>query len=500
MNTETVRAAYRDGSLTPVDVLEQTLTRIDEVNDSINAIVFRDDVNALAQAEASAARWKAGTPLSVLDGVPVSVKDSVRAAGMPWRHGTLPNRGLDADTVDSPPAARLREAGAVIFGKCAMPDFGMLGAGVSSLYGIVRNPWNLAMNTGGSSAGAGASLAAGIGSMSVGSDIAGSVRLPAAHCGLAALKPTQGRIPHLAPSTTRSAGPLARSVREVAELFSVISGPDARDLLSLPGGPLTPEPVDTSDRTVAGLRIGLILDMGYGYGVHPEVEAVVRAAARTLQDAGAVVTEVPPVFSADPWPALDRLFQVRALAEWLPYDGQGRSEVLPQITDWCAAASGLAAADHENDLNAVAASAAHFASVVDSFDLIVSPVIPGLGFAAGMVGLSQDSPLEHCSFTCWFNQSGQPAATVGFGMSHGVPVGVQVGGPRFADLRVLAVAEWLESRRPAPFDWPTVPRDLPALTLDLYAAGYGDATVTAYPADANPADANPATAGDTQRS
>lgn len=102
MNTETVRAAYRDGSLTPVDVLEQTLTRIDEVNDSINAIVFRDDVNALAQAEVSAARWKAGTPLSVLDGVPVSVKDSVRAAGMPWRHGTLPNRGLDADTVDSP--------------------------------------------------------------------------------------------------------------------------------------------------------------------------------------------------------------------------------------------------------------------------------------------------------------------------------------------------------------------------------------------------------------
>lgn len=472
MTTAEVRAAYLDGSLTPVDMLDRTLTHIDEINGEINAIVFRDDAASRAQAEASAARWAAGTPISELDGIPVSIKDSVNAAGMPWRHGTRPNRTLPDASIDSPPAARLKEAGAVLFGKCAMPDFGMLGAGVSSLYGIVRNPWNLAMNTGGSSAGAGASLAAGIGSMSVGSDIAGSVRLPAAHCGLAALKPTQGRIPHLAPSTTRSAGPMARSVREVAELFTVLSAPDARDLMSLPGGPVTAVPAGLPDAVVAGLRVGLILDMGYGFGVHPEVERVVRDAAQTLQDAGAEVTEVAPVFTGDPYRALDRLFQVRALAEWSPYDEQGRSEVLPEVTSWCAEAAAYTAVDHENDLNAVAANAARFAAVVDSYDVILSPVIPGLGFAAGMVGLNPAAPLEHCSFTCWFNQSGQPAAAVGFGMSNGVPVGVQVGGHRFDDLRVLAVAEWLEARRPATFDWPTTPRDLPALPADLYANGY----------------------------
>ncbi|MGP5146651.1 amidase [Corynebacterium variabile] len=467
-----IRAAYREGSLTPVDMLDRTLAHIDEVNGEINAIVHRNDVEARQQAEASSERWAAGTPLGVLDGIPVSIKDSVRATGMPWRHGCLPNRDLAPDTADSPPAARLKEAGAVVFGKCAMPDFGMLGAGVSSLYGIVRNPWNLAMNTGGSSAGAGASLAAGIGSMSVGSDIAGSVRLPAAHCGLAALKPTQGRIPHLAPSTTRSAGPMARSVREVSELFGILTGPDPRDLMSLPGGPLMAEPVDLSDAAVAGLKVGLILDMGYGFGVHPEVEQIVRAAAQALRDAGAEVTKVLPVFTVDPYAALDRLFQVRALSEWAPYDETGRAEVLPAITEWCSTASTYSAVNHEDDLNAVAASAAHFAEIVDGFDVILSPVIPGLGFGAEMVGLNPDAPLAHCSFTCWFNQSGQPAAAVGFGMSHGVPVGIQIGGHRFDDLRVLAVAEWLEARRTTTFDWPTQPRDLPALPADLYADGY----------------------------
>jgi amidase/aspartyl-tRNA(Asn)/glutamyl-tRNA(Gln) amidotransferase subunit A len=242
--------------------------------------------------------------------------------------------------------------------------------------------------------------------------------------------------------------------------------------MSLPGGPLTAAPADLSDAAIAGLRVGLILDMGYGFGVHPEVEQVVRAAAQTLQDTGAQVTEVPPVFTGDPYRALDRLFQVRALAEWSPYDDTGRAEVLPAITDWCSTASTYSAVNHEDDLNAVASSAAHFAAVVDSFDVILSPVIPGLGFAAGMVGLNPDAPLEHCSFTCWFNQSGQPAAAVGFGMSHDVPVGIQIGGRRFDDLRVLAVAEWLEARRTAVFDWPTSPRDLPALPADLYAADY----------------------------
>lgn len=472
LSTAEIRQSYRDGIFSPVDILDQTIEQITAVNGQINAIAVVNDVEARTQAEASAERWSKGTPIGPLDGIPVSIKDSVNSAGLPWRHGTKPNRSLPVATVDAPPAARLREAGALVFAKCTMPDFGMLGAGVSSLYGITRNPWNLSMSTGGSSAGAGASLAAGIGSMSVGSDIAGSVRLPAAHCGLAALKPTQGMIPHLAPSTVRSAGPMARSVREVAELFEILSGPDARDTGSMPGGPLSIAPSDHSDSAVAGLKVGLILDMGYGFQVHTEVEQVVRAAADMLRDAGAEITEVPPVFSNNPYPALDRLFQVRALTEWSAFDEQGRDEVLGGITDWCAAAANYTAVDHEQDINAVAADAARFSRLVDSFDVVLSPVLPGIGFKAEMLGLNSSAPLEHCSFTCWFNQSGQPAAAVGFGLSEEMPIGIQIGGPRFGDAKVLALAEWLEQRRPAFFQWPTEPRELPAVPSRFFANGY----------------------------
>ena len=186
-----VRAAYRTGAVTPVDVLAATLARIAERDPIVNAIAHLDLDGARTAAQASTLRWRQGRPRGPLDGLPVTVKDSIHAAGMPWRHGSAAHTAAPEATVDAPPAARLREAGAVILGKTTMPDFGMLASGVSSLYGIVRNPWNPARSPGGSSAGAGAALAAGIGYGAVGTDIAGSVRLPAAHCGLVALKPSR---------------------------------------------------------------------------------------------------------------------------------------------------------------------------------------------------------------------------------------------------------------------------------------------------------------------
>lgn len=470
LDTAGLRSAYAAGALSPTEALEATLDRIAAVDPALHSVAYLDADRAREAARRSAARWAAGAPLSALDGVPVSIKDSVHASGTPWRHGAAANRDLPAGDVDAPPAARLAEAGAVVFGKTTMPDFGMSGSGVSSLYGIVRNPWNLAMNPGGSSAGAGAGLAAGIGWASVGSDIAGSVRLPAAHCGVVALKPTQGRIPHLAPSTVRSAGPMARSTAEVAELFAVLSRPDPRDLYSLPGGPLEVAPGTFADHDVAGLRVGLLLDMGYGFGVHEQVRRVVVDAAEALVGAGADVAELPAVFATDPYPALDRLFQVRARAELLALAADRRDQVHPTIVRWSAGADALTGADHERDLNAVAAAAARYAEALTRYDVVLSPVLPGLGFRAEDLGIDPDRPLAHCSFTCWANQSGQPAASVPFGLAHGMPVAVQVIGPRFADERVLRVTGWLERHRRVELGLPIDPRDLPAVPAELYHA------------------------------
>ena len=469
-----LRDAYASGELTPVEVLDATLGKVADVDTQLNAIAYLNADQAREQARASAARWADGSPLGVLDGIPISIKDSVSAKSTPWRHGSAGHRHLADSDFDSPPAARLKQAGAVIFAKTTMPDFGMLASGVSSLYGIVRNPWNLAMSPGGSSAGAAASLAAGIGSMSVGSDIAGSVRLPAAHCGLVALKPTQGRIPHLAPSMVRSAGPMARTVREAAELFSVLSQPDSRDHLSLPGGPIELGAAELGDAAVTGLRVGVMLDMGYGFAVLDEVRTVVLDAAHRLTDAGAQVSEIPPVFTTNPFGALDRLFAVRARTEWAALDAEHRRDVLDDIVQWSSAADGISAAQHETDLSEVAASAAHVTATLAPFDVVLSPVLPGLGHRAEMIGLNPAAPVEHCSFTCWFNQTGQPASTVGFGMSHGMPIGVQIAGPRFSDARVLAVTEWLEARRPVTYTWPERPLDLPPLPSECFAAGHSD--------------------------
>ncbi|MBU8811531.1 amidase [Mycolicibacterium goodii] len=446
-----VRAAYRSGALTPLDVLERTLVRIESRNPELNAIAYLDVDGARAAATASTRRWQDGLALGPLDGLPVTIKDSINAAGMPWRHGCAAFADLPDATVDSPPAARLREAGAVIVGKTTMPDFGMMAAGVSSLYGVTRNPWDPSANTGGSSSGAGACLAAGIGYSSVGSDIAGSVRLPAGHCGLVALKPTQGRIPHLASSTMRSAGPMGRTVDDVIDLYDVLSLPDPRDSLSLaPEAGATPrEPLDPS-----GIRVGVLTDLGYGAKTDDTVLGVLSDAASALRDGGATVVTMPPVFDDDPYAALDRVFQVRARAELESIPTQSRDLVFPAVRDWCAQAADYTAIDFTRFSEAVARSASRMQSACAEYDFVIAPVLPVVGFGAEDAGVDPAQPLGHCGFTAWFNQTGQPASAVCFGMSGGMPVGIQVVGPRFADRRVLALTKWLEAVRPLDMTWP----------------------------------------------
>src|SRR3954466_9094630 len=274
-------SGYSRRELSPVEVTRALLERIDAWEPRINAMYRLHREAALAQARAAEARHRAGDALGPLDGVPLTIKENIATRGDPAPIGTRANDDAPAQADDAPPAARVREAGAVILGKTTMPDYGMLSSGVSSLHGITRNPWRLDRNTSGSSSGAGAAAVAGYAPLHIGTDIGGSVRLPATHCGLFALKPSLGRVPIVPPYLGRVAGPMTRNVDDAALLMNVIAAPDARDFMSLPAdGSDFMRALDELDPR--GLRIAFLPDMGVGLPVQREVRASAEAAASAL--------------------------------------------------------------------------------------------------------------------------------------------------------------------------------------------------------------------------
>lgn len=455
LNTTQLLALYAADQISPVEVMCATLDHAERVNGAINALFHIVAEDAMATAKASETRWHRKSPMGRLDGVPVTVKDSVNVAGWPYLHGARPNRDRPLAQTDAPPAARLKEAGAIIFAKTTMPDCGLLGAGVSSAHGITRNPWRLSANTGGSSAGAGASLAAGLGFSSVGSDIAGSVRLPASHCGLAALKPTQGLIPHLAPDIMRSAGPMGRSVTDIAAMLTVLAEPDSRDCWSLPPRAIRYE--DNLERNVKGLKIGVLLDMGFDPRPVSEVAAVVRRAAEALARAGAEVSDVAPPFDYDAYDAIDRVLQIRGYAEIESFAAGRRGEVTPAVFNWSRPGREFSALDYAAMLQDIAKSRALLENHLRPFDYVLAPVLPVVNFPAEAPGMFADVPLRHANFTALFNQTAQPASSVHQALADGLPVGVQVIGKRFDDLGVLQVSQVLEQAR-GPVAWPISPR------------------------------------------
>ena len=243
------------------------LTHIAAWEPHIKALYAFDPDGARATAKASTERWQKGEPMGPLDGVPATIKDNIATKGVPMPLGAATTKLVPA-AADAPPAARLREAGAVIFSKTTMPDYGMLSSGLSSFHPLTRNPWDLSKNPGGSSAGAGAAGAAGYGPLHLGTDIGGSVRLPSCWCGLVGLKPSLGRIPIDPPYVGRVAGPMTRTVDDAALMMSVLSRPDRRDGMSLP-----PDNINWKalDKPVRKLRIGLMLDLGVGQALEQDV-------------------------------------------------------------------------------------------------------------------------------------------------------------------------------------------------------------------------------------
>src|SRR6187549_2000146 len=255
-------ARFRERSLSPVEVTRAVLDRIAAWEPHLHATYALDPDAALASARVSEARWlrhvSAGENVGALEGVPTMVKENIVTTGTPLPLGTAATELAPAQR-DAPPAARLHEAGAVVLGKTTMPDYGMLSSGLSSFHGLTRNPWDLSKNPGGSSSGAAAGAAAGYGPLHLGTDIGGSVRLPACWCGLVALKPSLGRIPVDPPYVGRVAGPMTRIVDDAALMMSVLSRPDRRDSMSLPPNDINWKALDKSPRK---LRIGLMLDAG----------------------------------------------------------------------------------------------------------------------------------------------------------------------------------------------------------------------------------------------
>jgi Asp-tRNA(Asn)/Glu-tRNA(Gln) amidotransferase A subunit family amidase len=342
LSASTLSSAYRDRQLSPVEVTRAALARIDAWEAAINAMYVVDAAGALAQAAASEARWRAGTPLSALDGVPVTIKDNIAVAGFPAPVGTAAG-DMTPSAYDAPPAARVREAGCVLLGKTTMPDYGMLVSGVSSLHGITRNPWDLARNPGGSSSGAAAGVAAGYAPLAVGTDIGGSVRLPAAYNGVFGLKPSLGRIPIYPPFLGRVTGPITRTVTDAALLMTVLTRHDPRDYMAL-----AYQEIDwpgSLNADVKGKKFGLLLDIGVGTKPQPAVRQAIETAAAAFERAGAVIEPVAPFMTPDLLAGLDRFFRARLWAEVEALDADRQAKILPFILAWCRQAEGLTAAD-----------------------------------------------------------------------------------------------------------------------------------------------------------
>ena len=450
---------YRSGTFSPVEVTQAVLDHIARWEPHLHASYLLRPELALEQARASAARWQEDLPCGVLDGVPVTIKENIATRGDPVPLGTLAT-DLTPALASAPPAARLREAGAVMVCKTTMPDYGMLSSGLSSFHALARNPWDLSKTPGGSSAGGGAAAAAGYGPLHIGTDIGGSLRLPAGWCGIFSLKPSLGRIPIDPPYTGRAAGPMTRTVADAALMMQVLSLPDARDSMSLPYQAIAWNKFDQGVEILRGLRIGLLLDAGCGLPVEPEVRAAVERAARIFEQAGAIVEPMKPFLTPAMLDGMDHAWRLRSQIDLAALAADKKASVLPYIQQWADSAAGMSGPQ-----SFVAFSQFHNTRVASvracqPFDFVLSPTSPMPAFAAELPSPTDDPlrPLEHIAFTVPYNMSEQPAASINCGYTAaGLPIGLQIAGRRFDDLGVLQVSRAFELLRPPQHAWPQPP-------------------------------------------
>ena len=450
----TLARQIRTKAISPVAVVDAVLHRIESLQPTVNAFITVTADEARDAARRAEAALMASTAVGPLHGVPFSVKDLLFTRGVRTTMGSF----IFADQVpaeDAVPVRRLREAGAILIGKTTTPEFGHKPLTDSPLFGATRNPWNLSRTAGGSSGGAAAAVATGQGPLALGTDGGGSIRIPAACCGIVGLKPTLGRVPHIHQadlfSSTSYIGPMARTVAEVAACFDVIAGFDPADPYSRPE-----PPDDLRGLEVRGLRVGWLPRVGNRL-VDGEVLAACEAAVRHLESRGARVETVEENFAA-----LEDAFLVvlqgGLAARVGPHMAKFGDKVAPSLRRTVEGGARWSAIDSATAAGQRTAIFRRVHTLFQRFDVLVSPTVsrPALAvdhdaFEPISIGGETAGSIRGAWYPyLWpFNLSGHPAISLPCGWSSdGLPIGLQLVGPWYADRRVLALAEHLERERP----------------------------------------------------
>jgi aspartyl-tRNA(Asn)/glutamyl-tRNA(Gln) amidotransferase subunit A len=448
----------RRRALSPVEISRAVLERIERLNAPLGAYVLVHAERALEQARRAEQSVMAGQPLGPLHGIPLSIKDNLWTAGDRTTSGSR----LLAEFVppeDTPSVAALRAAGAVFVGRTNLPEFAWRGSTDNPLFGESRNPWDLTRTPGGSTGGGAAAVAAGLAPLALGSDGAGSIRIPASFCGLVGLKPTFGRVPMFPAAggneLVAHVCPLARTVRDVALMMNAIARHDRRDPFALPddgvdylaacGRPLA------GGRGGASIRIAWSADLGFA-PVETETRDIALAAARAFAEAGLDVEEASPDLG-DPSFILQTLYggaQAGAHAA-RPPDQKARMD--PELVAYAEASAGLTVVEYLRALAARQAMVDALRRFFERYDLLLTPTLCLPAFPLGLVGPREVAGREvtHLGWTlCYpFNYSGQPAVSVPAGWTaSGLPVGLQIVGRRLEDALVLRAAATFEALRP----------------------------------------------------
>jgi aspartyl-tRNA(Asn)/glutamyl-tRNA(Gln) amidotransferase subunit A len=452
MTAVEMAAAIRTKNVSPVEVVDAVLKRIEAENPVLNAyctVTFDAAREAARSAEAALMRGELCGPLH---GVPFSIKDVIFTKGVRTTFGS----NIYANHVpseDAPLVERLRAAGGIFLGKTNTPEFGWKAVTDNLLFGVTHNPWRLDRTPGGSSGGAGAAVAAGLGPLAVGTDGGGSIRIPSSCCGIYGLKPSHGRIPTYpmsAVGTLAHPGPMTRTVRDAALMLNALKGPDERDRLSLPDDGV--DYVGILDSGIRGMRIGWSPTLGYAI-VDPEVRALTESAAKVFEDLGCSVEEAHP-WQEDPEPIYQTLSWSGLGARLHALLPEWRSKMDPGFTEALDIGMALSASQVVHASMKREEFWLRVRRYFERFDLLLTPTIAVAPFAVGVnypkeIANHPASRRSWMRFTYPFNLTGQPAATVPCGWSaEGTPVGLQIVGRRYDDQCVLRASAAFELARP----------------------------------------------------
>ena len=445
-------AKIRAREISPVEIVEAVLRRIEAINPRLNAFVLIHADEAREQARVAETAVLRGEELGPLHGVPVSLKDNVAVAGKPSTYGSRLLRDNVARE-DAPIAARIARAGGIVVGRTNTPEFAWRGSTDNRLFGETRNPWDLGRTAGGSSGGAGAAVAAGLAPLAVGTDGAGSIRIPASFCGIVGHKPSFGRVPFFpspgANELAAHAGPMTRTVRDAALFLDVLAGPDERDRFSLPA---TDERfLAATEGGVRGWRVAWSPDLGH-IPVDPVVRRIAEDAVRAFADLGCDV-DSPDLGLPDPEPILGVLYPSVQAAGHALRSAEEHAEMDPGLVEIARQGARYSAVDVGRAMAARSAYWDRMWRAFEQFDVLVTPTIAVPPFETGIIGPTEvdGRPVVHLGWTLAypFNLTGQPAITVPCGFTDaGLPIGLQIVGRRFADAAVLRAAAAFEEARP----------------------------------------------------